>query len=279
MGRFGRSRRGLYVLACNVESMFLNIQVDKEGGDPTYLRVLFRDPGSGLVRTMQCTTHVFGLTQSRYVAMEVVRHHANLHRAEYPYAHNAVMTDIIMDDVIHSTNSRAKLFKTQSELTALFGKASMKVHKWVTNLPELWTQLPEEGRAESYSFASEDDQLFCKGPMEEGASVKALGILYHSTSDQFQFFPPKTLRVWTMRSVASYVMQLFDPLELLSPVIQKGRRLTQLLWRLKCKWDEPLPGELARAAEAYARMLQHLHEIHVTRCLGSHLDVSGWEKE
>ena len=41
------------------------------------------------------------------------------------------MIDIIMNDVIHSTNSHAKLFKTQSELTTLFGKASMNVHKWV----------------------------------------------------------------------------------------------------------------------------------------------------
>ena len=272
-----RSRRGLYVLACDIESMFLNIRVDEAGGDPKYLRVLFRDPGSGKVRALQCTTHVFGLTQSPYVAMEVVRHHASRHRAEFPYAYQAVMADIIMDDVIHSTNSSAKLVKTQSEITSLFEKASMNVHKWVTNLPELWAQLPEEGRAESYRLADEDDQLFCKGTEGEGPSVKTLGILYHSTTDKFQFFPPRTPKIWTMRSVASYVMQLFDPLELLSPVTQKGRRLTQLLWRLKCKWDEPLPGELARAAEAYARMLKHLHEIHVTRCIRSPLDVSGWE--
>ena len=36
-----RFRRGIYVLACDVESMFLNIRVDEEGGDPKFLRVLF----------------------------------------------------------------------------------------------------------------------------------------------------------------------------------------------------------------------------------------------
>ena len=107
--------------------------------------------------------------------------------------------------------------------------------------------------------------------------MKALGVLYHATTDKLQFFAFKTPAVWTMRTLASYVMQLFDPLELLSLVVQKGRRLTQLLWWLKCKWDEPLDESLARAADAYARMLAGVHALHIRRCIRSPLDVVGWE--
>ena len=141
-----RSRRCLYVLACDIESMFLNIKVDEEGGDPRYLRLLFRDPRTGQERALQCLTHVFGLTQSPYVAMEVVRHHVFKNRAKYPYAEQAIREDIIMDDIIHSTNSKEKLMRTQAELVALFEEASMNIHKWATNLPELWAQLPENSR-------------------------------------------------------------------------------------------------------------------------------------
>ena len=168
-----RSRRCLYVLACDIESMFLNIKVDEEGGDPRYLRLLFRDPRTGQERALQCLTHVFGLTQSPYVAMEVVRHHVFKYRAQYPYAEQAVRKDIIMDDIIHSTNSKEKLMRTQAELMALFEKASMNIHKWATNLPQLWARLPETSRAKSYTLAPEEDQLFCRGPTEGGPLVKA----------------------------------------------------------------------------------------------------------
>ena len=69
-----RSRRGLHLIACDVESMFLNIRVGK--GDAPFLRVLFRDPGTGDLRAVQCKTHVFGLNQSPFVAMEVVGRHS-----------------------------------------------------------------------------------------------------------------------------------------------------------------------------------------------------------
>ena len=272
-----RSRRGLYILACDIESMFLNIRVDASAGDPLYLRVLFREPMTGDIRALQCQTHVFGLTQSPFVAMEVVRRHALRHRAECPYAEQTVLEDIIMDDIILSSSSKERIIRTQRELVSLFGKASMNIHKWVTNLPELWERLPEPSRAESYTLSNEEDQLFCRGPDEARPTVKTLGILYHAPTDRIQFFAPRTPEVWTMRTLASYVMQLFDPLELLSPIVQKGRRLTQLLWRMKCKWDDPLTGKFARAASSYAQMLATVHELHIQRCLRGPLDVAGWE--
>ena len=209
--------------------------------------------------------------------MEVVRHHVHKMKAQYPFAKQAVRDDIIMDDIIHSSNSKEKLARTKAELTELFRGASMNIHKWVTNLPELWAQLPEDGRAKSYTLTSEEDRLSCRDPKGEGPSVKTLGVLYHATTDQFQFFPPGPPEVWTMRTLASYVMQLFDPLELLSPVVQKGRRLVQFLWRLKCKWDDLLEGPWAQAADAYARMLAKVHELHVQRCIRGPLSVAGWE--
>ena len=106
--------------------MFLNIRVDEQGGDPKYLRILFRDPGTKTVRTLQYKTHVFGLTQSPFVAMEVVLHHSWQHRVAFPYAEEAIREDIIVDDIIHCTNSKTKLVKTQTELVNLFAKASMR---------------------------------------------------------------------------------------------------------------------------------------------------------
>ena len=272
-----KSRRKLYLLACDVESMFLNIRVSEEQQDPLYLRALFRDPKTAKIRAVQCKTHVFGLNQSPYVAMEVVQRHAEQLKGKYPYAVAAVQEDIIVDDVIHASDSKLKIIKTQQELVAMFQEASMRVHKWVTNLPELWATLPEESKAQSYSFSPEEDELFCDGPKEIGPSIKALGVLYHAPTDQFQFFAPQTPPKWTMRTLSSYVMQLYDPLELLSPIFQKGQRLVQLLWRMNCKWDEPLEDNLAEAAEAYVRMLADIHRIHIPRCIRRPLDVAGWE--
>ena len=153
-----KSRRKLYVLACDVESMFLNIRVDDKQDDPLYLRALFRKPVTGRLRALQCKTHVFGLNQSPYVAMEVVQTHVCQFSSRYPYAAEAVREDIIMDDVIHASDSKSKLLRTQKGLVDLFGEASMKAHKWVTNLPELWAVLPEGGKAKNYSFSPEEDR-------------------------------------------------------------------------------------------------------------------------
>ena len=182
-----------------------------------------------------------------------------------------------MDDVIHSTDSEGKLFQTQRELGLVFERASMKVHKWVTNHPRLWKSLPTADRAKSFSFASPEDTLMSHPATPDGPTVKALGVLYHAVVDQFQFFAPVPPERWTMRTLSSFVMQLFDPLELLSPVVQRGRRLVQLLWRLECKWDEPLPEEMKQVAQKYAKMLEGLHTIHINRCLRHPLALVGWE--
>ena len=233
-----RSRRGLYLIACDVESMFLNIRVEEE--DARFLRVIFRDPGTKELRSLQCKTHIFGLNQSPFVAMEVVGRHARALRARYPFGEQAIRRDIIMDDVIHSTDSETKLFQTHEELREVFAKASMRVHKWVTNHAQLWKRFPIDDRAQSFSFASQEDTQMSQPETSDGPTVKALGVLYHAVVDQFQFFSPSAPPQWTMRSLSSFVMQVFDPLELLSPVVQRGRRLVQLLWRLRCKWDETL---------------------------------------
>ena len=68
-----RFRHHKYVLTCDVSNMFLRVKVPLE--DRRYLRFFFRDQ-NGELKTVEMSSHAFGLTQSPFVVMESVNREA-----------------------------------------------------------------------------------------------------------------------------------------------------------------------------------------------------------
>lgn len=74
-------------------------------------------------------------------------------------------------------------------------------------------------------------------------SSKALGFVWIPHTDKFQFkveFDPIITGI-TKRSVLSEIAKLFDPMDLISPIVIMGKLIMQEVCKLKFSWDESLP--------------------------------------
>jgi len=108
------------------------------------------------------------------------------------------------------------------------------LRKWASNHPALLQHLsPEDVEIKVLlSFGNED-------------VIKALGLLWNSTTDKLMFcLHIKQDKVPTERSVLRSIASIYDPLGLLSPIIIQCKIFMQQLWQLKVNWDDPLNTEV-----------------------------------
>jgi len=108
------------------------------------------------------------------------------------------------------------------------------LRKWASNHPALLQHLSPEDveRKVLLSFGNED-------------VIKALGLLWYSTTDKLMYcLHIKQDKVPKKRSVLRSIASIYDPLELLSPIIKQYKIFMQQLWQLKVNWDDPLNTEV-----------------------------------
>lgn len=74
-------------------------------------------------------------------------------------------------------------------------------------------------------------------------------------------------RQLTKRKVISATSQIFDPSDLILPVIVVGKVLQQDIWRSGIGWDDPLPSQLIDKWHQYQLAIAQLHLINIPRWL------------
>ena len=262
---FAKYRRGKYTLSCDISQMFLNIMTTPE--DHEYVQILMRRNASDPWMVIRCNRHIFGLTQSPYVAIQTVLYHLYQRRQDWPEVWNAFPEHAVVDDFMFSTDHKSKIQELYRQIVPAFQSMGMAVHKWATNNEELWKQMPKDVRQETLIVREEEDLTFCIDG-DGTPIIKALGILHHTKSDTLQFYPPEKIKGrWTQRLFASFVGKIFDPLGLISPVMTMGRRISQLMFRQNKSWDDEVSKEAQEAIELWCKSLAELPKIQIPRCL------------
>ena len=258
-----RFRYHKYVLTCDIANMFLRVKVPRQ--DRKYLRFFYRNP-SGQIEIIEMCSHAFGLTQSPFVVINVVKELALQKRTEYPLASAAALRDSIVDDILTGTKTFQSLKTVHQEIVELFKHLQMDTHKWATNSPGLREIIPESDQAACVSLGEESSELSCNDG-EKVASVKCLGILWHPASDKLQFVGSdyEKHKEWTMREMSSRASKLFDPLGLMTPLVLEGKLLLQGLWKLGLDWDDQVPDEIAKAFNRWIRRCSSVHLCHIER--------------
>ncbi|GFR08361.1 uncharacterized protein TNCT_328911 [Trichonephila clavata] len=79
-------------------------------------------------------------------------------------------------------------------------------------------ELPYE--AQEYHFDRDEEK------------VKTLGLIWNPKHDTFEFSvsDPTNNSEWTKRSILSHIAQIFDPMDLLGPVIVTAKLFMKALW-------------------------------------------------
>ncbi|XP_025263150.1 uncharacterized protein LOC112637495 [Camponotus floridanus] len=90
---------------------------------------------------------------------------------------------------------------------------------------------------------------------------------------------PLTKKI-TKRAILSTIAKLFDPLELLSPVIIKAKIIIQELWSVKLAWDDPLPSPMSNRWTVFVEQLQEMPSLSFPRWLDyksdHHIELYGF---
>lgn len=258
-----RFRMNKIAIICDISEMYLQIRLRSE--DKIFHRFLWRNVETEREPDIyEFDRVIFGGTASPFLAQFVSRYNAEKYRHKYPRAAETVLESTYMDDSMDSVNIVEEAKKLYSDLTALWGEAGMKTHKWLSNSTDVMNHIPVEERAK-----------YCSIGEDKNMPTKTLGIAWNHHTDQFIFEVEKTEEiVYTKRNFLRKVAAIFDPLGFLSPYILAAKLLIQEMWVCQVDWDSPIDGRMKNDMEKWLEDLCQLSELKIPRCLSYPLSKS-----
>jgi hypothetical protein len=143
----------------------------------------------------------------------------------------------------------------RKELSKLLRSAGLNIREWACNDQDILRGLSEIDKNQRLQLG-------------ESPTLKTLGVFGDSHDDAILYsIETKTnISHITKRSISSVIVRIYDPLELLEPVIVRAKILLQRVWVLKVDWDESLPSDLHSEWKRYysqLTLLIKLPEIHL----------------
>ncbi|XP_028982670.1 uncharacterized protein LOC107048746 [Diachasma alloeum] len=244
-------RRHRLVFDTDIVKMFRQIRVHQDDWD--LQRILWIDENQQPV-TYQLTTVTYGLNCSPWLSLSVLQQLAEDEGYRFPAAVETLTRGRYVDDIYGGAETEDGLKEIATQLQGLCHAGGFSLQKWSSNCPEALHELGLSTDEEIIQF--------------EESVTKVLGLCWHQSTDTFRYkskdFNPATI---TKRVVSSEIAQIFDPLGFIAPVVVQGKILLQDLWRLKLKWDDPLPDEYVQRWKTFRENLNDLDRVTVPRWL------------
>ncbi|KRZ23332.1 hypothetical protein T4C_8592 [Trichinella pseudospiralis] len=247
-----RFRRSRIALQADIEKMYLQVGLRREDRDVCRFLWQERDCGAP-VKVYRLTRVGFGLTCSPFLAMQVVRHHAQS-CGNIDELTDRVLSDMYVDDLATSCDGVDEARRLVQRLTELMKTGGFVLKKWASNDSDALMDLP----AEDVSSADKD-RLW-----------KTLGLHWNRHSDHLTFMPMPDIhpeRHDSKRELLSLASRLFDPLGCLAPFTIRAKKMFQSLWLKGLDWDDQLPLDISSVWCQWKRELETLDSVRVPRAL------------
>lgn len=224
-----------------------------------YQRIIWRFSTDDPIQDYRLTTITYGLNCSPFLAIRTLLQLANTDGSDFPLAAKALLEDTYMDDIVTGVSTVSEAQRLKIELIVLLEKGGFELRKWASNEPSLLSHFPSS-HLPSNPLQFEDDNI-------ANASLKLLGLLWHPSSDTFQFNVQPMSVECTKRSMLSNLAKIFDPLGFLSPVTFLLKHLIHKLWSIKLDWDQNPPSDIVRLWKEYQTELPTLNNFSLPRLL------------
>ena len=259
LGVLLRFRQYRYAIMSDVESMYLQVRVPER--DRNALRFLWFEGES--IAHYRMTSHLFGgvwcAASSTYALRQTT--------VDFPTSYlvkDTITNAFYVDDMLQSVSSYEEASEVMAGTKDTLIKGGFNLTKFVCNDLSLLEQVPVDDRA------SEVKEI-----LPEMYS-KTLGIQWDIPEDAFCYVGKSVVATTgvTRRMMLSQVSQMYDPLGLISPVIQRGKLLFQEATRMGLLWDDPIPEGLQQSWVSWLRSLSGIEHFRFPRCLvpGQFLD-------
>lgn len=249
-------RRHAVVFVTDIKMMFRMSWVHPE--DRRFQLVLWRESPAEPLQTYELNTTTYGLRSSPFIAIRVLLELAELERATFPKAAAVLETDIYVDDCLTGASSleEARILKT--ELEGIMASGGFELRKWISNVPELLSDLPADHLQLPHSFQDPDNPQ----------TIAVLGVQYTPETDSFtyrnSYRPEETV---TKRKVLSLIARMYDPCGWIAPLIFKAKVFIQRLWLSGLSWDEPLNQALALEWSSFTSDLVNVPHFQIPRLI------------
>ena len=237
--------------------MFNKFKVNEEHRD--YLRFLWWESANleSQPNSYRMKVHLFGATSSpgcaNYGLKKLIINNQNKFGKE---ATHFLLDDFNVDDGLTSCKNVAEsiqLIKTTRQVCA---RANIRLHKLVSNHPEVLQSIPESER-------SETEKLNIS--LEEVTIERVLGIQWCIASDEFHFNVTLAVKPKIRRGILSTVTSIFDPMGYIVPFTLIGKQILQDMCRENVGWDDPLSEDLATPWNRWLDELPVLANIKIQR--------------
>ncbi|XP_068158228.1 uncharacterized protein [Drosophila tropicalis] len=247
-----RFRMHRFVFSADIVKMFRQILVAPE--HQNFQRILWREDPEEPLKHYKLTTVTYGTACAPFLAVRVLEQLATDHEYEFPRAARILLDDFYVNDVLTGAMNEQELLDIKEELILLMSRAQLELSKWVSNSKRIASN--EENEIDFSKMAAKVLGLHW-GPGEDVLTYK-VSLSEHMTC--------------TKRQVLSDTARIFDPLDILAPVVIKFKILLQELWLLNLDWDSELPTKQAHLWQTFRKDIFTLRNLKIPRFVDNQPD-------
>jgi hypothetical protein len=204
-------RKDKVAILTDIEQMFYSFSVrESDRNLLQFLWFLDNDPTKPLVEYRMCK-HVFGNSASPAIATYGLRKSVENSDED---VREFVEKDFYVDDGLSSQVSAEKAVDLLKRTQSVLGESKLRLHKIVSNNPEVMRCFPIEELAKGLKDLDLDSDKL--------PSQRSLGIVWNIVEDHFLFKPNSEVQPYTKRGILSTINSVFDPIGFASPIVLKA---------------------------------------------------------
>lgn len=254
--RFRKYRIGI---TADVTKMYRQIMLHETHQD--LHRIFWRESPDHKLTEFRLCTVTYGTASAPFLAVRAMQQCAMDHKSEYPIAHNIVMSDFYVDDMITGAHTEQEAIQIVQQVTDLLDCGGFPLCKWTSNNNNVLESICPDKRELNTTIPTS---------VEATQTVKTLGIIWHTITDEFSYQVniSNSITNPTKRNVLAKIASLYDPLGWIAPVIIKAKIFMQQLWLSGVNWDEILSPHLQSIWSKFEEELHELQKIRISRWFG-----------
>ena len=163
-----------------------------------------------------------------------------------------------MDDYLDSFHTVQEAIKVSNGVTNALNEGGFHLTKWASNNQQILKALPSQ----------EVSLTLINLDFDDISIERSLGILWNPGTEALQIKVTAEDVPLTKRGILSYTGSIFDPLEILTPIILEPKLIIQSLWKQKIDWDRKLTTDLKQGFLLWKENLQSRDAIQIPRWYG-----------
>lgn len=232
-------------LTADVEKAFLQVGLQEPDRDVTrflWLKNLNEPATESNLLHLRFTRVPFGIISSPFMLNATIKHHLLMAEKE---SVRRIAKDIYVDNLVTGVNNVKEALDLYHDSKETFNQISMNLREWSSNSKKVLQKIPDA----------------CPDKV-----VKVLGLNWHLQDDTLHLRTKLVKNPNTKRGILKTVASMYDPCGYVVPTLLSAKLLLQDLWKMKLKWDAPLPEDITNKWNDIQQHFEEIKDVNLSRC-------------